>query len=45
VEIDTNELSAMVKHELLAFPEHVSSPPVFSGVDVARSFVFFVVSL
>ena len=42
MEVNTNELNALVKHELLTFPEHLSSRPVFSGVDVARYFVFFV---
>jgi len=29
-----------VEQELLTFPEHLSSPVVFSGVRVARSLVF-----
>ena len=33
----------LVERELLALPEHPNSPPVFSGVDVAGSFVFCVV--
>jgi len=33
----------LVERELLALPEHLNSPPVFSGVDVAGSFVFCVV--
>jgi hypothetical protein len=33
----------LVKQELLTLPENMSSPPVFSGVRVARSLVFCVV--
>jgi hypothetical protein len=32
-----------VEQELLTLPEHLSSPPVFSGVRVTRSLVFSVV--
>jgi hypothetical protein len=32
-----------VEKELLTFPEHTSSPPVFRGVRVAQSLVFYVV--
>jgi hypothetical protein len=32
----------LVKQELLTFPEHLSSPPVFSGVRVTRSLVLYV---
>jgi len=32
-----------VEYELLTIPEHMSSPPVFSGVRAARSYVFCVV--
>ena len=32
----------LVEQELLTLPEHLSSPPVFSGVRVARSFVLYV---
>ena len=31
-----------VEQELLAIPEHLSSTPVFSGIRVARSLVFYV---
>jgi hypothetical protein len=34
---------SVVKQELLTLPEHMNSPPVFSGVRVARSLVFCVV--
>ena len=30
----------LVKKELLTIPEHMSSPPDFSGVHVARTFFF-----
>ena len=33
----------LVEQELLTLPEHMNSPPVFSGVRVARSLVFGVV--
>ena len=34
---------SLVQHELLTLPEHLSSPPVFSGVRVTRSlYVCFV---
>ena len=32
----------LVEQELLTFPEHLSSPPVSSGVRVARSLVSYV---
>ena len=32
----------LVEQELLTFPEHLSSPPVFSGVRVTRSLVLCV---
>jgi hypothetical protein len=32
-----------MEKELLALPEHQSSPPMFSGVRVARSLIFCVV--
>ena len=32
----------LVGHELLTLPEHLSSPPVFSGVRVTRSLVLYV---
>jgi hypothetical protein len=32
-------MQPLVEHELLTLPEHLSSPPVFSGVRVTRSFV------
>ena len=32
----------LVEHELLTLPEHLSSPPVFSGVRVTRSLVLYV---
>ena len=32
----------LVEQELLALPEHVSSPPVFSGIRVTRSLVLSV---
>jgi hypothetical protein len=31
-----------VEQELLTLPEHMSSPPVFSGVRVTRSLVLYV---
>ena len=31
---------SLVEQELLTFTEHMSSPPVFSGVHVTRSFSF-----
>ena len=31
-----------VKQDQLTFPEHLSSPPIFSGIRVARSLVFCV---
>ena len=36
------KLLTLVAQELLALPQHMSSPPVFSEVCVARSFVFCV---
>jgi len=33
---------SLVEQELLTFPEHLSSPPVFSGVFVTRSLVLYV---
>jgi hypothetical protein len=30
------------EQELLAIPEHLSSTPIFSGIRVARSLVFYV---
>jgi hypothetical protein len=32
----------LVEHELLTLPEHLRSPPVFSGVRVARSLALYV---
>jgi hypothetical protein len=32
----------LVEQKLLTLPEHLSSPPVFSGVHVTRSLVLFV---
>jgi hypothetical protein len=32
----------LVEHELFTLPEHLSSPPVFSGVRVTRSLVLYV---
>jgi len=37
------ELLQVVLHELFTLPQHMSSPPVFSGVRVARSLVFCVI--
>ena len=34
-----------VEQEVLTLPEHLTSPPVFSGVRVAQSLVFYVVLL
>jgi len=31
-----------VEQELISLPEHMSSAPVYTGVRIARSFVFFV---
>ena len=33
---------SLVEQELLTIPEHLRSPPVFSGIHVARSLVFCV---
>jgi hypothetical protein len=33
----------LVEQELLTLPEHLSSPPVFSGVRVTRSLVYLYV--
>jgi hypothetical protein len=33
---------SLVEQELLTLPEHLSSSPVFSGIHVARSLVFYV---
>jgi hypothetical protein len=33
---------SLVEQELLTLPEHMSSPPVFSGVRVTRSLVFYI---
>ena len=33
-----------VDKDLLTLPEHLRSPPVFGGVRVAYSFIFYVVS-
>ena len=35
-------LVPLVEQELLSLPEHLSSPPVFSGVRVTRSLVLCV---
>ena len=35
-------MGVYVEQELLTLPEHLSSPPVFSGVRVTRSLVFCV---
>ena len=35
-------LVPLVEQELLTLPEHLSSPPVFSGVRVTRSLVLYV---
>jgi hypothetical protein len=32
----------LLEQELLSFPEHLSSLPIFSGVRVARSLVLYV---
>jgi hypothetical protein len=32
----------LVEQELLTLPEHINSPPVFSGVHVTRSLFFYV---
>jgi hypothetical protein len=34
---------SLVKQELITLPEHLSSPPVFSGVRVTRSLVLLIV--
>ena len=36
---------SLVEQELLTLPEHLSSPPVFSGVHVTRSLVLYVIFL
>jgi hypothetical protein len=33
---------SLVEQELLTLPEHLNSPPVFSGIHVSRSLVLFV---
>ena len=33
---------SLVEKELLTLPEHLSSPPVFSGIRVTRSLVLYV---
>ena len=33
----------IIIYTILTFPEHMSSPPVFSAVRVARSLVFYAV--
>ena len=38
----TTQRVPLVEQELLTLPEHMSSPPVFSGVRVTRSFVLWV---
>ena len=35
----------LVEKELLTHPEHLSSPPVFSGVRVTRSLVLFLLAI
>ena len=43
--IETTRLTrrvSLVEQELLTIPEHMSSPPVFSGVRVTRSLVLCV---
>ena len=37
----TRQIS-LVEQELPTLPEHLRSPPVFSGVRFARTFVFYV---
>jgi len=41
--ITVTRLLSHVEQELLTIPEHLSSPPVFSDVRVARSLIFCVV--
>jgi hypothetical protein len=36
------QLTSLVEQELLTLPEHLNSPPVFSGVRVTRSLVLYV---
>jgi hypothetical protein len=40
---NSNTTVSLVEQELITLPEHLSSAPVYSGVRIARSFVFFVV--
>jgi hypothetical protein len=43
--IETTRLTrrvSLVEQELLTIPEHMSSPPVFSGVRVTRSLILYV---
>jgi hypothetical protein len=40
--IEQNQTILLVEQELLTLPEHLSSPPVFSGVRVIRSLVLYV---
>jgi hypothetical protein len=35
-------LTKVVEQELLTLPEHLSSPPVFSGVRVTRSLALYI---
>ena len=43
VSFNSNTTVSLTEHELITLPEHLSSAPVYSGVRIARSFVFFVV--
>ena len=43
VSFNSNMTVSLVEQELITLPEHLSSAPVYSGVRIARSFVFFVV--
>ena len=39
--LDLDTWVPLVEQDLSTFPEHLSSPPVFSWVRVAQSFVFY----
>jgi len=41
-ELSTRKFVPLVEQELFTLPEHMSSPPVFSGVRVTRSLVLYV---
>ena len=42
VSFNSNTTVSLVEQELIILPEHLSSAPLYRGVRIARSFVFFV---